>query len=931
MVRSGFVGRAGPVAEFRGRLSDLSSARGAAILLGGEPGIGKSSLLDEYARVAADAGIPVLTGRAVEDSGAPPYWPWTGLLDRAPFPELAPGLLVAGEAADQSPVARQRARFEVWARTAAALETAAGATGLVVLLDDLHWADELSLLLVRHVCADIGRMPVLFVGAYRDRDLGAPLVLPAPLADIVTMPAAYATHLEPLDAADVAAYVRNVAETPVDDDWAARIHARTGGNALFVRELTRLLVQRGALAGPAADPPLPAELRRLLAYRLGRLTPDCREVVAACAVIGDEVDPALLDVLVDSPAAAIAEALAAGVLVEPASGQPRFSHSLLREVAYAELPHDRRVGWHARLAERLDAAATVDSARLGERASHGVRAVTGPESARSALAACQDAAAHAVTRLAFDDATRWYAAALDVLPVAGSGDQTRAHILLDFAAVRFWSGRVTSALEHCTEAMELAERLGDGSIAAAAAVLVQGIGGYPNQTIAMLCERARALLSEADGAPYARVLAVHSRALAELDEFDVAEDLSREALAAAERAAEPVAMAEAMHARHRLITGPDGVAERLALGTRLRDLSGQPGDALWGHLWRLNAAFEVGTMAAVDSEIASLATLVDRYGWPLSRWHLLRAQASRQLLAGHLAEAEALTVRARDAIAGTQDETAGALFYSFMAGLARLTGRFGRHGVEEAADAAPPWPVVMAGLAHYFLVAGDLDRATSCYRLVRPHVPSLRKDVAFLVVLQGVAEVAVAMGDLAAAEECYERLLPYGTMYINVIQGCAGSASRPLGILAAALGRAEDADRHFTDAVAMERRIGALPFLALAQLEHAKLLASQGARGGERARELLEPCMRTARRLGMAPTLAAASGLADRLTIGPPLTRREREIAGLIADGLSNRQIAERFVLSERTVETHVRSMLAKLQLGNRTHVAAWVARGGLR
>jgi len=129
----------------------------------------------------------------------------------------------------------------------------------------------------------------------------------------------------------------------------------------------------------------------------------------------------------------------------------------------------------------------------------------------------------------------------------------------------------------------------------------------------------------------------------------------------------------------------------------------------------------------------------------------------------------------------------------------------------------------------------------------------------------------------------------------------------------------------------MERRIGALPYLALAQLDYARLLAGGGARGGNRAQELLAECTQTARRLGMALVLTEATALGRRLKGATPLTRREREIAGLIGDGLSNRQIAEKFVLSERTVETHVRSMLAKLGLGNRTHVAAWVARGGLR
>jgi DNA-binding CsgD family transcriptional regulator len=339
---------------------------------------------------------------------------------------------------------------------------------------------------------------------------------------------------------------------------------------------------------------------------------------------------------------------------------------------------------------------------------------------------------------------------------------------------------------------------------------------------------------------------------------------------------------------------------------------------------------EVGTMAAVDSELGSLTALVDRHGWPLARWHSLRARSARHLLAGRFAEAEELIGQARDVLTGTQDETARGLYHSVMMVLWQLTGDFDHPAFDRIIDNLSPFPVGQARHAHYHLAAGDLDRAMTAYRAVRPQVPGLPKNAAYLVILNGVSEVAITIGDRSAAQECYELLLPYAMVYNNPIQGVAGSVSRLLGMLAAALDQPVEAERHFVDAIAMERRISALPFQALAELEHAKFLVSQGARGGERARALLESCLRTARRLGMAPTVAAASTLAEKLTTGPPLSRREREIALLVADGLSNRQIAERFVLSERTVETHVRSMLAKLGLGNRTHVAAWVARGGL-
>ena len=162
--------------------------------------------------------------------------------------------------------------------------------------------------------------------------------------------------------------------------------------------------------------------------------------------------------------------------------------------------------------------------------------------------------------------------------------------------------------------------------------------------------------------------------------------------------------------------------------------------------------------------------------------------------------------------------------------------------------------------------------------------------------------------------------------------GNFGAVQRSLGVMAVALGRLEDAVGHLREAVNLERRAGAQPFLALAQLELARVLVLRGAAGDRSAAEqVAQECRQAARRLGLVPTERAASALLAEVrgvSPGPgALTAREREIAGLLADGLSNRAIAERLVLSERTVETHVRSILAKLGLANRTQVAAWARR----
>jgi DNA-binding CsgD family transcriptional regulator len=243
---------------------------------------------------------------------------------------------------------------------------------------------------------------------------------------------------------------------------------------------------------------------------------------------------------------------------------------------------------------------------------------------------------------------------------------------------------------------------------------------------------------------------------------------------------------------------------------------------------------------------------------------------------------------------------------------------------------------VAALLGHVALLLDDRETATLCWQRLGPALPGLPRDALwpYVVILGG--EVAAALGDRDAVARCYAWAHRYAGLYLNSTTSCHGSAARPLGRMASALGDHDAADRHLADAVAMEERIGALPYLAQAQLAHARALIARAAPGDRRrACTLAERAVATARRLGMPGVAAAGTRLLGEVAGAGDgvagLTAREREIATLLAAGLANRAIAERLVLSERTVETHVRNVLAKLGLGNRTQVAAWALRVGLR
>jgi DNA-binding CsgD family transcriptional regulator len=467
------------------------------------------------------------------------------------------------------------------------------------------------------------------------------------------------------------------------------------------------------------------------------------------------------------------------------------------------------------------------------------------------------------------------------------------------------------------------------------------LGGPLNTDLVLLCDAALTALPEHDLAGRARVLAQRALAEWEIAGWAAVDAPSAEALRLAERSGSPAALADALRARQHAISDVEGVTERLELARRMITLArtGGPADAeLWGRLWRIDAALQLGDIDVVDDELGHLATLAERLGWPIAWWHQYRMTGARLLLAGRFADAEAAADRADAEARRTEDITALNIGGALRGEILRLTGRYGEaverlRTIREAVRLRGI-PIFLASAGLTFAEAGETDEARRMLDELRPILPRHPRDGRWIGTVAGSGLLAALLADEPTVAWCLDQLLPYGGYYLAGGSGsvrCDGAVSRVTGCLAAALGRTEDARRLLTEAIAMDERIGALPYRVLSEVALARVHLTAGERAA--AEGVARRAADTARRLGMPPALAAAEALLGRIRAerdtAHPLTTREREVLARLADGRTNRQIAAELVLSERTVETHVGHVLGKLGVANRAEAAAWATRHG--
>ena len=965
-----FVGRQRELAELRAGLEDAVGGRGRFFLVVGEAGIGKTRLAEELAREAAERGGVALWGRCWEGEGAPPYWPWVqvirALLQGVPAEELRPAVgagapylvpLVPelGErfrdlpALSTSPRS-EHARFYLFDAVATLLRSAAQRTPLVLVLDDLQWADAPSLLLLQFLAHELRDVRILLLGTYREVEVRqAPAV-----AEILGALGRDGHHvpLRGLGEEEVRRFLEETIGRSPAPVLVRAVHRETEGNPFFVDEIVRLLVAERALERHE-DPspgrfPVPQGVREAIRRRLAPLPPPAREALALASVVGREFDLAILHRACGLDPEALLEtlgpALAREIVVrEPGGvGRYRFAHALIRETLYEELGPAERIRLHGQIGEVLEEVHRTDpTPHLTALAHHFLEAAPA-RGADKALVYSTRAGRHAAASLAYEAAAAHFQSALEVLGLARPGDEReRCELLLARGDVQWKSGDGRGARETFQQAAEIARRIGDAPLLARSALGFAGEGsrllwvrsGVVDQPRIELLQEALDGLGERDPGLRARLLARLAINLYWAPEPERVVALSEEAVRLARQLGDPRLLAAVLRARWIALWRPEGAAERLAIADEILHLGERTGDrelALLGHRFRIVGFLEHGDVVATDREIEAWAQIAGELRQPLYLTDLAMWRATRAIMDGRFADGEEQAQRAVELGQREPDvqpilrhEIQTFLLHFHKGCLDQLVGRSQpRTGV----------PATMFQRCARAFVWSETGRQAEARRelsaLAKEGFP-LPRDGAWVVSMSLLSAVAAELNDRTSAAQLYELLMPYAGRVGIFAAGlaCWGSVSYHLGLLASTLGRVADAIRHYEDAATVHERMGARPFLAWTQLAHARLLLTRdaGARRGEAA-ALLTSALATARELGMDGLVAKVRRLgldaaptagAQEPADGEAVFRNEGDVWTVIYAGTSVRLKHSKglgdiaILLANRGRDIHVADLIA--------------------
>ncbi|MFQ6026565.1 MAG: AAA family ATPase [Dehalococcoidia bacterium] len=970
-----FVGRQREIDQLREALDDALLGRGRLEMLVGEPGIGKTRTAQELANEARRAGVQVLWGWCYEEEGAPPYWPWINPLrtyihqchPQQLRSEMGPG---AADIAEIIPDLRNRlpelqpppaldnpesAQFRLFDSITSFLVAASRTQPMLIVLDDLHWANRPSLLLLQFLVRKLVGSRILVVGCYREEEISLQHPLSDTLAQLVRESGFRRQVLQGFSQVNTACFIEQETGEMPPVEAVGAIHNLTEGNPFFLTEVVRLLSERGEL-GEAANSitrsvQIPLGVREAIGQRLNRRSEHCNRMLTTASVIGREFSLNLIgrlmaEVSADDLLAALEEALAAGMVeaMPESPGRYRFTHALVQSTLSGELSDARRARMHARIGETLEDLYSSDlTTQAATLAYHFAEAlpVVGPEKLmRYSLLAGEQA----IQAYAAEEALRHFERALAAKKEESTDAETAALLLrLGRAqAAVLTRGRWHEALDSLTRAFDYYVRTEDFDSA-------MEVAQFPLATSIAVLPGAAALISRA-----LPLVAPESPAAGQLQirnawnlgrqrgDYDGACAALDQALNIARRQRDPNLEMDALAASAEIDVFHLRCQKSVEKSLRAIELARMNDDPRAEIQARQRATLALtiigdleGARFHAEEGLVPAQRLRDRFWSSTAFWG--NQFVSR--LSGDWAASRDHSDRGLEIHPTDQRNLADRTLLEYDLGDFRQGNTYLERLLEIRRGAAPSPTTAYSVSALVLPLLARINDALDVADLVQNTAEALRSGISAAPLLvsmadAGLALLAVSEGDQAVASAQYALLEPqWGTM----LQTGAVSVDRVLALLARTMNDSDRARDHFENALDLCRRAGYRSELAWTCHDYADLLLQKrDPADGGRARSLLNEGQSLAEVMGLRPLRERIAALQEEAGSRPApaypdaLTHREVEVLSLIALGQSNQEIASELVVTPRTVERHITNIYRKINARNKADATAYALRQGL-
>jgi ATP/maltotriose-dependent transcriptional regulator MalT len=971
-----FVGRSSELRLLRTLLPLADHEGRRLVLLGGEPGSGKSRLTRELAAEAARDGVLVLYG-ACDAVVRTPYGPFVEALDqltRATGPDelraalgstggeltrLLPDLAARAGGPLQPPVAAdpdtERHRLHT---TVATLLTALSARRpLLLILEDGHWADAPTLQLLRYLARAAPDARLLLLATFRDAEADVPQSLAEALADLRRSDVVVRMRVAGFSADEVAEFIRHAAGGEVGagpPELARAISDLTEGNPFLVCELWRALVETEVveiadgtvrLTRATADIGTPESVREVVSQRLARLADGTAELLELAATAGNAFALEVVRHAAGVPATELVEhldeAVRSGMIEELPSRALafRFAHELVRRALYDRLTAVRRAELHLRVGEALERSEDARSGRaLADLAHHFARAAPVDDSQRGVDYNVLAARA-ATDALAFDEAIARLRTALELRI---ESPERRAELLIELGTAAHRAGKSGDAREALSTAAGIARDAGDADLLARAAIGYEEAcwrPGIADQGAVELLEEAAAALGDGSSELRVRMLGGLARALDFRGDHDRSAIVRASAIDMARRLSDRAGLATVLVGAYwsRASNSLEQILGMLSEAAAIGDELGDTEIRAEAMSWRVPTYVALGDIGAARREVAALQETAEQTAQPFVLHVAAHYGSAIALCDGRLDEADALANRSHEYSRLLTGRDASGVHGIQMFGIRREQGRLAELApvvrlLAGQAGSTGPW---RPGLVSVLVELGMHDEARRELERVRAEGLDTLRESLWLASLTYLTDACTALGDEETAALIYPQLLPLANANVMIghLVACYGAADRYLGMLAATLGERARTEAHFLRATELNRRSGMLTWLGHTLYQHGRARLAWG--DAAAAAPLLAEAGALADAGGLRALAGRVRGLAGpaaEATTGLPdgLSSREAQVLGLIARGLSNREIGGALLISEHTAANHVRSILRKTGCANRTQAASYAHRHGL-